>query len=66
MHIKNIRRLITKQLKYNHPYWKTIKKKSKKELIKQIVDEVVKNYDYSQALNLPVEELTGIENHQIS
>ncbi len=61
MHIKNIRRLIKKQLKYNHPYWKKMKKKSKKELIKQVVDEVLKDYDYSQTLNLPIEELTGIE-----
>ena len=38
-----------------------MKKKAKKELLKQIADEVVKDYDYSQALNLPIEELTGIE-----
>jgi len=61
MHIKNIRRLVKKQLKYNHPYWKKMKKASKKELIKQVVDEVLKDYDYSQTLNLPIEELTGIE-----
>jgi len=36
-------------------------KKSKKILIRDVVDEVVKNYDYSQSLDLPIEELTGIE-----
>lgn len=36
-------------------------KKPKKELIKQVADEVVNDYDYSQALDLPIEQLTGVE-----
>ncbi|MDA3918583.1 MAG: transposase [Deltaproteobacteria bacterium] len=36
-------------------------KKSKKGLLKQIMDEVVNNYDYSQTLDLPIEQLTGVE-----
>ncbi len=63
MHRKNIRRLAKKQLKINHPYWKAMGKKQKKKLIKQILDEVLKDYDFSQTLNVPIEELTGIENH---
>ena len=62
MHRKNIRQLVTKQLKYNHPHWKKMTKKSKKELAKQVMDEVVNNYDYSQILDLPIEQLTGTEN----
>ncbi len=62
MHRKNIRQIVTKQLKYDHPHWKKMTKKSKKELVKQIMDEVVNNYDYSQILDLPIEQLTGTEN----
>jgi len=61
MQIKNIRRLVKRQLKYNHPHWKKMKKKAKKKLLKQVVDEVKNNYDFSQPLNIPIEELTGIE-----
>jgi len=61
MHRKNIRRIVIRQLKYNHPHWKRMNKKSKKKLLKQIMDEVVNNYDYSQALALPIEQLTGVE-----
>jgi len=61
MHRKNIRQIVIKQLKSNHPYWKKMTKKSKKELAKQVMDEIVGNYDYSQSLDLPIEKLTGIE-----
>ena len=65
MHRKNIRRIITKQLKTEHPHWKKMTRKSKKKLLQQIVDEAVNNYDYSQTLDIPIEELTGVED-QIS
>jgi len=39
MHTKNIRRIVIKQLKYNHPRWKKMSKKSKKELLQQVMDE---------------------------
>ena len=61
MHRKNIRRLITKQLKTNFPRWKKMTKKSKKELAEQIMMEIVEQYDYSQSLDIPIEELIGIE-----
>ena len=61
MQRKNIRRLVKRQLKYNHPHWSKMKKKAKKELLKQIMDEVKNNYDFSQSLDIPIEELTGIE-----
>ncbi len=62
MHIKNIRWLVRKQLKTKHPHWNRMTKKIKKALTQEVVDEVVKNYDYSQTLDLPVEQLTGIDN----
>jgi hypothetical protein len=36
-------------------------RKSKKELTKQIMTEVMDKYDYSQALDIPIEELIGVE-----
>lgn len=61
MHRKNIRQIITKQLKKSFPNWKKMTKKSKKELTQQIMIEVVGKYDYSQTLDIPIEELIGIE-----
>lgn len=61
MHRKNIRLIITKQLKIEHPHWKKMTRKSKKKLLQQILDEAVNNYDYSQALDIPIEQLTGVE-----
>lgn len=61
MHIKDIKREVRKQIKTKHPHWNRMTNKQKKRLAKEVSDEVVKNYDYSKALDLPVEELTGIE-----
>ena len=36
-------------------------KKSKKRLLKQVMNEVADNYDYSQILDLPIEQLIGVE-----
>jgi hypothetical protein len=66
MHRKNIRCIITKQLKIELPHWKKMTRKSKKKLIQQIMDEVVNNYDYSQILDIPIEELTGVEDQMPS
>ncbi len=66
MHEKNIKRLITNQLKKKFPNWKRMPKKSKKELTKQILIEVEGNYDYSQSLDVPIEELIGIQDQTFS
>ena len=66
MHRKNIRLIITKQLETDHPHWKKMNRKSKKKLLQQIVDEAVNNYDYSQTLDIPVEELIGVEDQMPS
>lgn len=41
-------------------------RKSKKALTREIMDEVVANYDYSQELDIPVEKLIGIEGQRPS
>ncbi len=61
MNRKNIRRIVIRQLKNNHPHWKRMNKKSKKRLLKQVMNEVADNYDYSQILDLPIEQLIGVE-----
>jgi len=66
MHTKNIRRIITNQLKKSLPNWKKITRKSKKELTQEIMDEVVCNYDYSQEFDIPIEELIGVEGQKPS
>ena len=65
MHTKNIRRIVTKQLKKTFPNWNKMTRKSKKELTKQIMMEVVETYDYSQTLDIPIEELIGIEDQAL-
>lgn len=61
MHRKNIRQIITKQLKKSFPNWKKMTRKSKKELTKEIMIEVADSYDYSQTLDIPIEKLIGVE-----
>ena len=43
-----------------------MKKKAKKKLLKQVMAEVMNDYDYSQTVNLPIEELTGIDDQMPS
>lgn len=66
MHEKNIRRIITDQLKKKFPNWKRVTRKAKKELIKEIMIEVTDNYDYAQVLDMPIEKLIGVENQKPS
>lgn len=61
MHHKDIKLIIKKQLKKDHPHWNQLTKKEKKELAKQVTDAVVKDYDFNQEIDEPVEELIGIE-----
>ncbi len=60
MHHKNIKRIVKEQLKKNHPNWKTIPKKEKKQLAKEVVEAVINDYDFSADLDMPIEELLGI------
>jgi hypothetical protein len=66
MHRKNIRLIITNQLKKSLPNWKKMTRKSKKELTKEIMIEVADNYDYSQPLDIPIEKLIGVEDQKPS
>jgi len=61
MHYKNIKRLVVKQLKKGHPYWKRLSRKQKKELAKKVLNEVMQSYDFNQEIEASREELLGIE-----
>jgi hypothetical protein len=61
MHHKDIKAQIRKQLKTNYPNWKRLRRKEKKVIAKMVLDEVIKDYDFSQQVNTPLAQLLGIE-----
>ncbi len=63
MHDKNIKRIIRNQLKLHFPHWNRLKRKTKKEIIREVKAEISSNYDFEQEITAPKEELLGIE-HQ--
>lgn len=65
MHHKNITLIVRKQLKKQFPNWKRLNKKEKKDITRKVLAEVVAAYDFSQPVDMPKEELLGIE-QQIS
>ena len=60
MHHKNIKAIIRKQLKTNYRGWKNLTKRKKKQIAKQVLDEVVSNYDFSKEIETAEAELLGI------
>ncbi len=65
MHHKNIKVIVKRQLKKDHPNWRRLTKKGKNTLAKQVTEAVINDYDFNQEINTPVEELIGIENQVI-
>ncbi len=61
MHHKHIKLLVKKQLKKQYPRWKRLTRKEKKKIAKEVIDEVIKLYDFTQPINASTEELLGIE-----
>ncbi len=61
MHHKNIKLIVRKQLKKQFPNWKCLPKKTKKELARKVLVEVVAEYDFKQEIEAPIEELLAIE-----
>lgn len=62
MHHKNIKLIVKKQLKKDHPNWRSLTKKEKKTLAEQVTKAVIDDYDFKQEIDVPVEELIGIDN----
>lgn len=65
MNHKEIKRQITKQLKREYPDWKRLTKKEKRAIAKQVLSEVVENYDFDQEIEATAAELLGIDNQSI-
>ena len=61
MHHKNIKLSVRKQLKKQYPNWKRLGRKLKKEIARKILAEAEAEYDFKQAIDVPEEELLGIE-----
>ncbi len=66
MHHKNIKLIVKKQLKKDHPNWRSLTKKEKKVLAKQVTEAVINDYDFKQEIDAPVEELIGINNQAVN
>ena len=66
MHHKNIKVIIKRQLKKDHPDWHSLTRKEKKALAKQVTEAVISNYNFKQDIDTPVEELVGIDNQVIN
>lgn len=62
MHHKNIGLMVKKQLKKDHPHWQRLTRKEKKELAQQVTQTVIRDYDFKQEIDTPLEELIGIDN----
>ncbi len=61
MHHKNIKLIVRKQLKNKFPNWSRLNRKRKKKLAKEICEAVINGYKFDHELDVPVEELIGIE-----
>jgi len=66
MHHKNIKAIIRKQLKTNYRGWKNLTKRVKKEIAKQVLNEVVANYDFSKEIETGEAELLGIGEQELT
>ncbi len=61
MHHKNIKIIVRKQLKKQHPNWNRLNRKTKKEIARKVLAETVSDYDFSGDVVTQPEELLGIE-----
>ena len=59
MREKDIKRIVTKQLKKKFPHWHRLSKKEKKKLAKQVLEEVTSSYRFNEEVSVPLSELTG-------
>lgn len=59
MHEKNIKQLVVKQLKKDFPRWHTLTKKEKKKLARDVLEEVVRTYEFNKDITEPLHVLTG-------
>ena len=61
MHNKNIKRIVQKELKKNYPNWNRLNRKTKKEISRKVLAQVVGEYDFNQEISASLDELLGVE-----
>lgn len=61
MHHKNIKQIIRTQLKKQYPNWNRLNRKKKKDIARQVLAEATAEYDFQQVIDVPKEDLLGIE-----
>ena len=61
MHHKNIKLAVRKQLKKQFPRWKRLTRRQKRDISREVLAEAVAEYDFTQVVETPMEELLGIE-----
>ena len=61
MHLKNIKYAIRKQLQSQFPNWKRLDRGTKRAMAKQVLANVVAEYDFNQPITPTKEALLGIE-----
>jgi len=59
MREKDIKRLVLKQLKKDFPGWRRLKRKEKKKLAKQVLDEVMSRHMSDDLSSVALNELTN-------
>ena len=59
MHEKNIKQQTVKQLKKNIPNGKHLTKKEKKKLARDVLDEVVRTYEFNKDITEPLHAHTS-------
>ncbi|BBO79729.1 hypothetical protein DSCO28_72980 (plasmid) [Desulfosarcina ovata subsp. sediminis] len=64
MHHKDIKARIRKQLKTHFPNWHRLTRKEKKEIARQVLEQVIENYDSSKKIATPVPDLIGLSDQQ--
>ncbi|BBO86450.1 hypothetical protein DSCO28_70160 [Desulfosarcina ovata subsp. sediminis] len=64
MHHKDIKAQIRKQLKTQFPNWHRLTRKEKKEIARQVLEQVIENYDSSKEIATPVPDLIGLSDQQ--
>ena len=61
MHHKNIKYAVRKQLQSQFPNWKRLDRGTKRAMAKQVLANVVAEYDFNQPITPTKEALLGIE-----
>ena len=64
MHGKDIKARIRKQLKTQFPNWHRLTRKEKKGIARQVLEQVIENYDFPKEVATPIPELIGLSDQQ--